>query len=89
MIREPHKIDTKWREADIAALEERVVVLNQLLDHIADTIEMLDDTNEIDKEIMTRLRSFEGIIRSRRNDISDRAERLKMALVDVTNAIVP
>ena len=74
-----HTIETKWREIDVTALQERVIALNELLEHMEDISEMLRD----DEEIVTRLRSLEGFIRSRRNDIATEAEKLKVAIIPV------
>ncbi len=78
MTRAPHTIETNWREIDATALEERVVALNEWLDHTNDMIEMLEEDNEV----VTLSRSLAGLVRSRRNDISQEAERLRAAILD-------
>lgn len=74
-----HTIETNWRENDATALEERVLALNQWLDHTEDIIEMLEG----DKEVVISLRSLAGLIRSRRDDIGNEASKLRAALVRI------
>lgn len=74
-----HTIETNWRENDATALEERVLALNQWLDHTEDIIEMLEG----DKEVVIALRSLAGLIRSRRDDIGNEASKLRAALVRI------
>lgn len=68
-----HTIETNWREVDATALEERVEVLNNWLDHTDDMIEMLDT----DEEVRIKALTLEGLVRSRRNDFISAAHKLR------------
>jgi hypothetical protein len=78
MTRSPHTLETNWREIDASALEERVIALNEWLDHTEDMIEMLKN----DKEVATSSRSLAGLIRSRRDDIANAAANLRAAILE-------
>lgn len=73
MARAAHKVETNWREADAEALEERVISLNEWLEHTEDMIEMLEG----DKEIVTNSRSLCGMIRASRDNLAQEAARLR------------
>jgi hypothetical protein len=78
MTRAAHTIETNWREIDAAALEERVVGLNDWLDHTEDVIEMLKE----DDQFVTSARSLAGLVRSRRNDMANAAANLRATLLE-------
>lgn len=73
-----HKVDSKWREADIVAKAERVVAIMAWLDHTTDLVEMLAE----DEKTATQLRGMAGILRTKRNDISSDVEALKAEMAD-------
>jgi hypothetical protein len=75
-----HSVRAKWREADAAALDERVIGINDWLDHTEDLIAMFE-FNEDDK-LPTELQSVAGLVRSRRNDLVQASDALKATLMD-------
>ena len=68
-----------WRENDASAIEERVEVMNRWLDHTQDLYEMLEN----DEEVRLKLLSLAGLIRSRRNDLTSAAGRLRAEILTV------
>ena len=76
-----HRVESKWREADVVAKAERVIALMAWLDHTMDVVEMLDD----DERITGELRGVSGLIKTKRNDISNELEALKAELADRDN----
>jgi hypothetical protein len=79
MSKEIHVVSIKWREADASALDERVVGMNDWLDHTEDLIAMFGDD-----ELATELRSMVGLVKTRRNDVSQAADTLKAIIIDRT-----
>jgi len=67
-----HRVEALWREADAAALEERVKAMRDWLDHTEDLVEMFKD----DDSVATELRGVSGFIRTRRNDLTSEAQAL-------------
>jgi len=67
-----HRVEALWREADAAALEERVKAMRDWLDHTEDLVEMFKD----DESVATELRGVSGFIRTRRNDLTSEAQAL-------------
>lgn len=68
-----------WRENDASAIDERVEVMNHWLDHTQDLYEMLEN----DEEVRLKLLSLAGLIRSRRNDLTSAAGRLRAEILTV------
>jgi hypothetical protein len=73
-----HTVGAKWREADAAALEERVKAINDWVDHTEDLVKMLED----DENAATELRGTAGNIRKMRDDFSTKAEKLRAELAE-------
>jgi hypothetical protein len=78
MIDELHKVEARWREADAAALDQRVMSMNDWLDHTEDLIAMFSD----DDKMVTELQTMAGLIRTRRNDVDQASGALKANLTD-------
>ena len=78
MSNETHVVEAKWREADAAALDERVRGMNDWLDHTEDLIAMFGDNDKL----VTTLQSMAGLVRTERNDISQASDTLKALIVD-------
>ena len=78
MSNEKHVVGAKWREADAAALDERIAGMNDWLDHTEDLIAMFAD----DDTLVTELQSMAGLVRTRRNDVSQAADMLKATIID-------
>jgi len=73
-----HIVETKWREADAQALEERVRAIEEWLDHTNDLVEMFGPADPICQELLT----MSGLVRTRRNDVKQEAERMRALLMD-------
>lgn len=73
MTNSPHTLETNWRENDASAMEARVEALNHWLEHTEDVIEMLEN----DEEVRVKLLGLAGLIRSRRNDLTSAAGKLR------------
>jgi hypothetical protein len=73
-------IDTKWREAAVAAMEAQAQAINNWLEHTSDLEEMF----ERDKDLSMHLRSVIGVVRTARSDIYQEAETLKAKLTERT-----
>lgn len=69
----PPIVESKWRETDAAALEERARVIDAWLEQTEDLVEMLGK----DEAVVTELRSFCGLARSRKSDLINEAEKLR------------
>lgn len=78
MSNEAHIVGAQWREADAAALDERVIGMNDWLDHTEDLIAMFDD----DDKMATELQSVAGLVKARRNDLSQASDALKAMIID-------
>lgn len=73
-----HKIETLWREADATALEERVRAMEEWLEHTEDLGEMFGE----DDDLTTELLSTAGLVKARRNDVSQEADRTRSLIMD-------
>jgi hypothetical protein len=73
-----HVLGTTWREADAAALNERVRTIDEWLEHTEDIIEMLEN----DEKVITELRGVTGRLRTKRADVLHDAEVLEARLAD-------
>ena len=71
-----HIVESKWREADAVAFEERAIAIDDWLEHTEDLLTMFKD----EERIATELRSAAGSLRTRRNDFNTEAERLRTEL---------
>lgn len=79
--KDEHKVESKWRETEIADKSERVLAIMAWLDHTLDLIEMLGD----DEKLAGDLRGVAGTVRTKRNDISNEVEALRAELADRKN----
>lgn len=81
VVKGTHTIESKWREADVASLEERIKAISEWLDHTEDLVAMFMDDDVMAQE----LRSLAGVLRSKKNDIEQKANAIRAELVDQQN----
>lgn len=73
-----HTVESKWREADAVALDERVTAISDWLEHTEDLVNMFKH----EERIAAELRGAAGSLRTRRNDFSSEAAGLRAELKD-------
>ena len=72
-----HIIHSEWREADLNALDERIKAISEWLDHTEDLVDMFGDDL-----VSTELRSLAGLMKTKRNDFTQKSNELQAALHD-------
>lgn len=81
MNKDLHVVGAMWRDSDVAALDQRVISMNDWLDHTEDLIEMFGDDT-----LVTDLQSMAGLVRTRRNDVQQETSALRAIILDRNNA---
>ena len=65
---------SRWRESRAQQFEDQVESIEGWLDSTEDLLEMFEETGD---ELIVPLRSMRGEMRTKRNDLSSKAERLR------------
>jgi carbamoylphosphate synthase large subunit len=73
-----HIVTADWREADAIAIERRVQAIEDWLDHTEDLALMFGQEEGVAQD----LRIIVSNIKSRRNDLAQRAAALRAELID-------
>ena len=68
--------ESKWREADVAALDARVIGITEWLNHTDNLIAIFADDEKVTKE----LRSAASLVRMHLSDISSKADEVRAEL---------
>lgn len=76
MKEKPHGVETLWREADVAALDARVIAISDWLNHTDNLIAIFVD----DEKVVKELRGAASLVRMRCNDIASKVEEVRAEL---------